>query len=135
GDSRWRRLTETCCRAKSVFHFDVTGAVAKSTHAGLPWLRYIRHHAGHRIHFWPFDGWKIPPDKSVVAEVYPALWNKRFPADDRNPHQHDAFCVAETLRLSDLDGTLGTFFEPHMTANRLEIASIEGWILGVMPPL
>jgi hypothetical protein len=27
--------------AKSVFHFDVPGSVAKSTHAGLPWLRYL----------------------------------------------------------------------------------------------
>jgi hypothetical protein len=33
GNSRWRRLTEERCRAKSVFHFDVQGSVAKSTHA------------------------------------------------------------------------------------------------------
>ena len=39
GDSRWRRLTELRSRgAKSVFHFDVQGSVAKSTHAVLPWL-------------------------------------------------------------------------------------------------
>lgn len=31
--------------AKSVFHFDVQGSVAKSTHAGIPWLRYIRQQA------------------------------------------------------------------------------------------
>ena len=28
--------------AKSVFHFDIQGQVAKSTHAGIPWLRQIR---------------------------------------------------------------------------------------------
>ncbi len=40
GNSRWRRLTEIRAgAAKSVFHFDVPGSVAKSTHAGLPWLR------------------------------------------------------------------------------------------------
>jgi len=33
--------------AKSVFHFDVLGSVAKSTHVGIPWLRYIRER-------WPF---------------------------------------------------------------------------------
>jgi hypothetical protein len=40
GNSRWRRLTEERAgSAKSVFHFDVQGSVAKSTHAGIPWLR------------------------------------------------------------------------------------------------
>jgi len=36
GNTRWRRLTEERAGAKSVFHFDVPGSVAKSTHAGLP---------------------------------------------------------------------------------------------------
>jgi len=59
GDPRWRRLTEERAgSAKSVFHFDVPGSVAKSTHAGLPWLRYLRKHLGERLHFWPFDGWQ-----------------------------------------------------------------------------
>jgi hypothetical protein len=51
GDSRWRRLTEMRARAKSVFHFDVPGSVAKSTHAGIPWLLYLRNHLPDRIHF------------------------------------------------------------------------------------
>jgi hypothetical protein len=43
GDSRWRRLSEERAgSAKSVFHYDVPGSVAKSTHAGIPWLRYLR---------------------------------------------------------------------------------------------
>ncbi len=47
GDSRWRRLTEVRAgAAKSVFRFDVQGAVAKSTHAGLPWLLYLRERLG-----------------------------------------------------------------------------------------
>ena len=61
GDPHWRRLTEIRAgAAKSVFHFDVQGSVAKSTHAGLPWLRYLRHELGDRVHFWPFDSWEIP---------------------------------------------------------------------------
>lgn len=37
GNPRWRRLTEERAGgAKSVFHFDVQGQVAKSTHAGIP---------------------------------------------------------------------------------------------------
>jgi len=61
-----------------VFHFDVPGSVAKSTHAGLPWLRFIRQRLGPRVHFWPFDGWDIPPGRSAIAEVYPALWSGGF---------------------------------------------------------
>jgi hypothetical protein len=36
GSARWRRITEERAGAKSVFHFDVPGSVAKSTHVGLP---------------------------------------------------------------------------------------------------
>ncbi|WP_323010580.1 hypothetical protein [Paracoccus sp. (in: a-proteobacteria)] len=57
GSPRWRRLTEDRSPgAKSVFHFDVQGSVAKSTHSGIPWLRFIRQALGDRVHFWPFDG-------------------------------------------------------------------------------
>ena len=72
GNSRWRRLTELRVgAAKSVFHFDVPGSVAKSTYAGLPWLLYLRRRVAHRVHFWPFDGWDIPVGKSVVAGDVP----------------------------------------------------------------
>lgn len=73
GDSHWRRLTEVRARAKSVFHFDVPGSVAKSTHAGIQWLLYLRNRLPDRTHFWPFDGWQLPTGKSAVVEVYPAL--------------------------------------------------------------
>jgi hypothetical protein len=60
GNARWRRLTEERAgRAKSVFHFDVQGSVAKSTHAGIPWLLFMRQRLGGHVHFWPFDGWDI----------------------------------------------------------------------------
>ena len=64
-------ITEERASAKSVFHFDVPGSVAKSTHAGLPWLRYLRNQLGDRVHFWPFDGWAIPAGKSAMVKVYP----------------------------------------------------------------
>ena len=64
GNARWRRLSERRVGAKSVFHFDVQGSVAKSTHAGLPWLRYIRTRACGHVHFWPFDGWQAPRGRS-----------------------------------------------------------------------
>jgi hypothetical protein len=131
GDSRWRRITEVRTGAKSVFHFDVPGSVAKSTHAGIPWLRFLRRRAGDRVHFWPFDGWKVLPDKSVIVEVYPALWSHSFPRDGRNSDQQDAYTVAEWLRRNDLGGRLEGFFSPSLTAHERKAAEIEGWILGM----
>jgi hypothetical protein len=134
GDSRWRRLTELHTRtAKSVFHFNVPGSVAKSTHAGLPWLRYLRQHLGSRAHFWPFDGWQVPPNTSVIAEVYPALWSRSFPSEGRTRDQQDAFAIAEWLRLNDSAGTLSDFLCPVLAPSDREIAEIEGWILGIAP--
>jgi hypothetical protein len=76
GNARWRRLTEECAgSAKSVFHFDVQGSVAKSTHAGIPWLRFIRQRLGARVHFWPFDGTDIPAGRSagpVMSRIKPS---------------------------------------------------------------
>ena len=132
GNARWRRLTEQRAgAAKSVFHFDVQGTVAKSTHAGLPWLRKLRQDLGRRVHFWPFDGWDIPQGRSAVLEVYPALLNRSVPRAKRTPDQHDAYCIAEWLRQSSLNGTLAKFFHPDLNPHEREIAQIEGWILGV----
>ena len=50
GDASWFRLTERwTAAAKSVFRFDVQGAVAKSTHSGLPWLLYLKERCGDSI--------------------------------------------------------------------------------------
>ena len=94
GDSRWGRITELRAGAKSVFHFDVPGSVAKSTHAGIPWLRHLCIRRGGRVHFWPFDGWQVSECKSVVAKVYPALWSHSFPREGRNFDQQDAYVAA-----------------------------------------
>lgn len=131
GDSRWRRIAEVRAGGKSVFHFDVPGSVAKSTHAGIPWLRYIRNRVGDRVHFWPFDGWEVPSGKSAVVEVYPALWSHSFPRDGRDSHQQDAYATAEWFRRSDQEGSLERFFSPSLTAHERTVAKIEGWILGI----
>jgi len=132
GSARWRRLTDERAGAKSVFHFDVPGSVAKSSHAGIPWLRYIRNRAGRSVHFWPFDGWKVPAGRSVIAEVYPALWSREFPREGRTSDQHDAFSVAQWLRRADRDGSLKAYFSPKLSAQERMVAGVEGWILGVM---
>ena len=132
GSARWRRLTEERAGgAKSVFHFDVPGSVAKSTHAGLPWVRYVRDQAGGRVHFWPFDGWDITPGRSVVAEVYPSLWKGRFAREGRTADQQDAYTAAEWLRQKDRAGELNRFLQMPADPAERTLAKVEGWILGV----
>ena len=131
GSARWRRLAEQRVGAKSVFHFDVPGSVAKSTHAGLPWVRYLRHALGDRLHCWPFDGWEIPAGRSALAEVYPSLWSQSTPREDRTPDQHDAYVTAAWLQQVDRDGRLGRYLKPKLRPGEYPEAEIEGWILGV----
>jgi hypothetical protein len=117
--------------AKSLFHFDVQGSVAKSTHSGLPWLRYIRNNVRGPVHFWPFDGWEIPEKTSAVVEVYPRMWNRSYPKAEPTDDQHDAWVITEWLRSADADGRLRQALTgPSEPADR-DVAGIEGWILGV----
>ena len=132
GDSHWRRLAEIRTRAKSVFHFGVPGSVAHSTHTGLPWLRHIRLHTHPRPHFWPFDGWALPPGRSVLAEVYPALWSAEFAKPpERTQDQHDAYSIAAKLKALDAAALLPQYANPPLNAPERATADIEGWIFGV----
>ena len=117
--------------AKSVFRFDVQGAVAKSSHAGLPWLLRLRRELGTAAHLWPFDGWWPAPDRSLVAEVYPALVKRRYPVEARNDHQQDAYAVARWLAEADARGILGHYLRPPLSDGEAAVAAREGWILGV----
>lgn len=119
--------------AKSVFQFDVQGAVAKSTHAGIGWLKQLREDRKlrSRLHIWPFDGFTVPAGRSVVAEVYPSLFRRRYPEAGRTPDQHDAFAVCQWLREMDARGALGDYFNPPLTLPERRQAQLEGWILGV----
>jgi hypothetical protein len=105
--------------------------VAKSTHAGIPWLRFIRERLGSRVHFWPFDGWEIPAQRSTIAEVCPALWSRSFAREGRTGDQHNAYCIAGWLSRADRDGNLAAFLKPNQTPSERTQAQLEGWILGL----
>ena len=85
---------------KSVFHFDIQDSLAKATHAGLPWLDYLRR-AGDRAHFWPFDGFAVPKGRSVIAEVRPARLRHRYRKEDLSSQEQDAYAVCAWLRERD----------------------------------
>lgn len=132
GNARWRRVAELRSGgAKSSFHFDVPGSVAKSTHAGLPWLLHLRESLGEQVHFWPFDGWQPPRGRSVLLEAYPSLWQHHYARESRTADQHDAFCVASWLRDTDAAGRLAAHFTPVLLPAERAAGSVEGWILGV----
>jgi hypothetical protein len=117
GDPSWLRLTELWTpSAKSVFHFNVQGQVATATHGGLPWLRYLRTHCRDKVHFWPFDGWEVPSGRSIVIEVYPSLWTRRFANNrERNADHHAAYAVAAWLQRADRSASLGRYFDPLLS--------------------
>lgn len=126
------RLTERwTSSAKSVFLFDVQGSVAKSTHAGLPWIRWLRDELGSSVHLWPFDGWTPPAGRTVMAEVYPSMFRSRVAREGRTPDQQDAYAVANWMAERDGLGFLHRYFEPDLSDAERSVASLEGWILGV----
>ena len=149
GDPKWRRLCEGDVRvifqsrakigsvprsvtlSSSVFDFDAAGSVAEATHAGLPWLGYVREQLGEELHLWPFDGWVPEEDQSVIAEVYPALLNTAYPNEDRDSHQQNAYTVTRWMREADAGGELLHALHPPLPRNEKDIAHTEGWILGL----
>lgn len=136
GDPRSRRLCERQAStrgAKSVYHFDVPGSVAKSTHAGLPWVAMLRRELGPRLHVWPFDGWSPPSGAHVLCEVYPRLWARASGPTPRGltQDQRDARAVALALRRADHAGELDAWLNPALAPSKQATARIEGWILGV----
>jgi hypothetical protein len=119
--------------AKSLFHFDVPGSVAGSTAGGLAWMDHLRRHCRDSVHFWPFDGWLPEAGKSVIAEVYPSLWRRRFDAPAQlNPDQRDAWTVAAWLQWASQSGHLSRYWTPPLSDAQKEQARLEGWILGVV---
>ena len=130
--ARLRLCERWTSSAKSVFQFGMNGQVATSSHAGIPWLRWLRARLGPSVHFWPFDGWRVAGDRHVVAEVYPSIFRNRFPRAARTADQQDAFAVAEWLRTRDAAGLLAAYFEPPLTPEERHVAAVEGWILGLL---
>jgi hypothetical protein len=132
GDPTELRLCEKwTATAKSAFLFDVQGSVAKSTHAGLPWLLWLRQATGTNVHFWPFDGFEVPAGRSVIVEAYPAHYKRRYRNMGRSPDEHDAWSIAAWLQEADRRGVLDSYFSPPLTLPEQKQARLEGWILGV----
>ena len=86
----------------------------------------IRQRLAGRMHFWPFDGWDIPAGRSIVTEVYPALWSHSFARADRTADQRDAYSIAAWLSRADRNGSLAAFLKPDLTPPERGVAQVEG---------
>jgi hypothetical protein len=115
---------------RSVFQFDLQDNAARATHAGIPWLSYLRR-AGERVHFWPFDGFALPDGKSAVVEARPARLKYRYGREGLDRQEHEAFAIAAWLQDRDRLDLLRPYFTPPLSESEQERARIEGWILGV----
>jgi hypothetical protein len=103
-----------------------------STHAGIPWLKWLRHNTMGRVHFWPFDGFGLQPGCSVVAEVYPRVFRRRYEKEtELRGDQRDAWLVCRWLKDRDSKDQLAPYFQPPLDEKEKQQARVEGWILGV----
>jgi hypothetical protein len=131
GDPDEHRLTgQWTAFPKSVFQFDIQDSLAKATHAGLPWIDYLRR-AGDRAHFWPFDGFEVKKGRSVVAEVRPARLRHRYRKEGLAQQEQDAYAICAWLQERDQLGLLRPYFTPPLSEEEKDRARLEGWILGV----
>jgi hypothetical protein len=79
----WAARAGGGCGQREIGHFEVQGSVAKSTHAGISWLPFIRQRLGQRVHFWSFNGWEIP---SQPGENDRSGFDSYDPPSDRTVH-------------------------------------------------
>lgn len=120
--------------AKSLFLTSSAGTIAFSTLAGLPWLRKIQTECRGKVHFWPMDGLRPAKGQSVIAEIYPTLWRRRFREkipETFDEHQRDAFVATAWLQWANENHFLERYWIPPLKNEELEKIKVEGWILGV----
>lgn len=103
----------------------------RATHAGLPWLNYLRKSLDH-THFWPFDGFEVPRDWSVVAEVRHERLVGRYGREGLTEHAQQAYAICAWLQERDRNDLLAPYFSPPLAEEERAKALREGWILGVM---
>lgn len=132
GDPDERRLTGRWSGTPrgGVFRFDLQDGLAKATHAGIPWLDYLRR-AGDRAHFWPFDGFEPPEGRPVIAEVRSDHLIGRYPKEGLSKEEHAAYAICAWLQDRDRLDLLHPYFTPPLSEKEKGQALMEGWILGV----
>ncbi len=126
-----KRLTEERCpRTKPIYKIGGNGTVGLQSLYGIQHLARLRHDLkvrGIEIFCWPFDGWDFPPGGHVLVEMYPGHINKKEKND-----KNDAEACSTWLYEQDTANTLIQWSNPDLEDDKLKIARLEGWIMGVL---
>ena len=132
GSDEFRLCEQWVGEVPSVFQFSQHGDAGSAAHAGIAWLSYLRQQAQivDKMHFWPLDGFDVPEQKSVVCEVLPRMFSRRYPSSAPSNHAHQAYAVTMWLKYVDRRGALRQYFNPPLTLPERRLAELEGWFLG-----
>jgi len=130
-----RILRDQGHRPFSVWQLAYPGSVGSQALLAIPILAQLRRRFDSRVRIWPFEfeGFDVPSDAVIIAEVWPSLWQldlRGHPIRDaaqvlevgqmlRNRPEMLEHCLMVPMQLD---------IEQH--AGRLVVAE-EGWILGV----
>jgi hypothetical protein len=98
--------------------------VAKSTHAGIPWLRFIRQRLSSRVHFWPFDGWDFPAGAISHRRRLSCLWSRGFARENQS-------IPPEKLLHSSLLQAFYTIRSERQRMERLDFDLLFRWFVGL----
>jgi metallothiol transferase len=126
-----RRLVELRDRRlKPIYKLGGAGSVGLQSLFGIPQLARLRRFCREHdipLHAWPFDGWELPANGHVLAEVYPTLYNHGTRTDE-----NDAAACVTHLAACDAQAKLLPLFQPELPPADRARAQLEGWVLGIM---
>ncbi len=126
-----KRLTEDRCpKTKPIYKIGGKGTVGLQSLFGiqhLAKLRYDLKDVGIELFCWPFDGWDFPSSGHMLVEMYPGLVNEK-----EKTNENDAEACSTWLYEQDKANSLIQWFNPNLEDDKLKLAGLEGWILGVL---
>ncbi len=129
GFSERRLIEQQIPRMQPVFKLGGIGSVGLQSLYGMIQLKTLIAETGNfgiPVHFWPFDGFEIPPNHHVGIEIYPALYNK-YQKRDLN----DAIETARYFRNQSRTGELFQLFKLNPPQRIARIIEREGWLPGI----
>ncbi len=123
--------------AQPMWKLYTPGSVGGQSLVGLPMLAKLRARYGGGITVWPFEtGFAKPATNIVLAEIYPSLFDATHRMSDDGTifdvlDARQVRAVCEAFENAELDALFGAGFDQTTETKAAQIASEEGWILGV----
>ena len=111
------------------------GSVGSQVFVGLPVCQRLRATPSLGLSVWPFDtGLDVPGQRTAHGGLLVEIWPGVIAEDLTLHNVRDAAQMLSYARWAashDVSATLGEFFTPSVSeADRIQVCSSEGWILG-----